>query len=197
MVALDRPRERRKYCLADVPWLLQLPEYADGRFELIEGEIVAMSPTGLSHGRQSGYITYFLVEYALRSGLGYVTTDTGYYAADDDETLLGPDVAFIHMDRLDDPDSHQFVPTMPDLAVEVKSPNDSYAFIRRKAELYLRRGTRLVWLVFPERRVVEVCSLDDAGELRIDPVNADGTLSGGDVLPGFTLELSRVFSQAR
>ncbi len=197
MVALDRPRERRKYCLADVSWLLQLPEYADGRFEIIEGEVVAMSPTGFTHGRQSGYITFFLVEYALHSGLGYVTTDTGYYAADDDETLLGPDVAFIRMERLDDPDSQQFVPAMPDLAVEVKSPNDSYAFIRRKAELYLRRGTRLVWLVYPDQRVVEVCRLDDAGKLQIDSVSADGALSGEDVLPGFTLELSRVFSQAR
>ena len=196
MVAMDRPRERRKYCLADVPWLLQLPEYADGRFELIEGEVVAMAPTGLSHGRQSGYITYFLVEYAERTGLGVVTADTGYFAADDDETLLGPDVAFIRMERLDDPDSQQFVPAMPDLAVEVKSPNDTYAFIRRKAELYLRRGSRLVWLVYPDRRVVEVCRLDDAGELKIDSVSADDALSGEDVLPGFTLELSRVFSQA-
>ena len=197
MVVLDRPREKRKYCLADVTWLLQLPEFADGRFELIEGEVVAMAPTGLSHGRQSNRIGRFLDEYAEQTGLGVVTTDTGYYAADDDATLLGPDVAFIRMDRLDDPDSQQFVPAMPDLAVEVKSPNDSYAGARRKADLYLRRGSRLVWLVFPERRVVEVCRLDDAGGLIIDTVNADGALSGEDVLPGFTLELSRVFSQAR
>ncbi len=197
MVALDRPRERCKYCLADVSWLLQLPEYADGRFELIEGEVVAMSPTGLSHGRKSSRIIRILDEYAERTGLGIVTADTGYFAADDDETLLGPDVAFIRRERLDDPDSQQFVPTMPDLAVEVKSPNDTYAYIRRKAELYLRRGTRLVWLVYPDRRVVEVCRLDDAGELIIDSVSADGALSGEDVLPGFTLELSRVFSQAR
>ncbi len=155
-----------------------------------------MAPTGLSHGRQSNRIGRFLDEYAERTGLGVVTADTGYFAADDDETLLGPDVAFIRMERLDDPDSQQFVPAMPDLAVEVKSPNDTYAFIRRKAELYLRRGSRLVWLVYPDRRVVEVCRLDDAGELQIDSVSADDALSGEDVLPGFTLELSRVFSQA-
>ncbi|MCY4466283.1 MAG: Uma2 family endonuclease [Chloroflexi bacterium] len=194
MRLLERPRARRKYCLADIPALLRMSEYADGRFELIEGEIVAMPPTGLSHGRQSGYIIRFLVEYAERTGLGIVTADTGYFAADDDETLLGPDVAFIRIDRLDDPDSHQFVPAMPDLAVEVKSPNDTYAATRRKAELYLRRGSRLVWLVYPDRHVVEVCRLDDAGELQIDFVPADGALSGEDVLPGFTLELSRVFS---
>ena len=197
MRLLERPRERRKYCLADLPWLLQLPEYADGRFELIEGEVVAMVPTGLSHGRQSNRIGRFLDEYAERTGLGIVTADTGYFAADDDETLLGPDVALIRMERLDDPDSQQFVPAMPDLAVEVKSPNDSYAATRRKADLYLRRGSRLVWLVYPDRLSVEVCRLDDAGKLQIDSVPADGALSGEDVLPGFTLDLSRVFSQAR
>ena len=194
MVALDRPRERRKYCLADVPWLLQLPQYADGRFELIEGEVVAMPPTGLAHGRRSNRIGRYLDEYAEATGAGVVAADTGFFADDDDETLLGPDVAFIRMERLDDPDSPRFVGLMPDLAVEVKSPNDTFAATRRKAELYLQRGTRLVWLVYPARRNVEVCRLDDAGEMRVETVYVGGALSGEDVLPGFRLELSRVFS---
>ena len=194
MVALDRPRERRKYCLADAPWLLQLPQYADGRFELIEGEVVAMPPTGLAQGRRSNRIGRYLDEYAEETGARVVTADTGFYAEADDETLLGPDVAFVRMERLDKPDSPQFVGLMPDLAVEVKSPNDTFAATRRKAELYLRRGTRLVWLVYPARRNVEVCRLDDASEMRVETVHIGGALAGEDVLPGFRLELSRVFS---
>ena len=67
--------------------------------------------------------------------------------------------------------------------------------MRRKAGLYLDRGTSIVWLMYPERREVEVCTLDEDGEIAYETVGADGELSGGDALPGFTLDLSRVFTQ--
>ena len=91
---------------------------------------------------------------------------------------------------------------MPDLAVETAAQIPQ-RHIRlhagRKAGLYLDRGTSIVWLVrrkagYPERREVEVCTLDADGEIAYETVGADGELSGGDALPGFTLDLSRLFS---
>ena len=186
--------ERRGYTVADFDWLLQMPEYADGKFELIEGEIITMDPVGFVHGHRATRIERLLDEYAERTGTGMVTTETGYYRAGDGETLLAPDVAFTRMENLPSPDSEEFVPVMPDLAVEIKSPNDTFAHMRRKAELYLRRGTQIVWLVYPERRGVEVCTLQETGEIAREFITEDGSLSGGDALPGFVLELRRLFS---
>ncbi len=196
---MDAPpalEEKRKYTVADFEWLARLPEYADCRFEMHEGELVKMEPAGLWHSNRSVRISRLLDEYAERTGSGMVTSDGGHYSVEDDETLLAPDAAFTRMERLSDPELHAFVPVMPDLAVEVKSPRDSYAFMRRKTLLYLERGTTIVWLVYPERREVEVCALDADGDMTSEFVGEDDELSGGDVLPGFTLTLSRLFYQA-
>ena len=190
----QRPVKRRRYTVADFDWLAQLPQYQDARFEIIEGEIVDMPPVGEWHGFGSNRIGRLLDEFVEATGAGIVTTETGYYDKQDEATLLGPDVAFRRTDKQPDPDSDGFVPRMPDLAVEVKSPNDSTLQLRRKARLFLERGTAIVWLVYPERRQVEVCALDAVGDMTREVIGADGELSGGDVLPGFTLPLSRLFS---
>ena len=194
MIAGERFTERRRLTVADLWRMAQLPEYADRHFELIEGEIVKMAPVGEWHGFGTTRIARLLDEYVEATSAGIVTTETGYFHGDDDETLLAPDVAFRRTVLPADPDSNRFVPVMPSLVAEIKSPRDTYAYMRRKAELYLRRGTQIVWLVYPERRGVEVCTLDDAGALQTEFVAEDGSLSGGDALPGFVLELSRLFS---
>ena len=194
MIAPERLGKRRKYTVADIDWLARLPEYADGSFEIIEGEIVKMAPVGEWHGFGAIRIGRLLDEYVEATGAGRVTNETGYYDLGDDETVLAPDVAFRRLDAKANPPSSSFVTQMPDLAVEIKSPNDTYAHMRRKAELYLRRGTQIVWLVYPERRGVDVCTLDEAGAIAREFIDENGSLNGGDALPGFTLELSRLFT---
>ena len=194
-IVRDRPATRQIYTVADFEWLARLPQYADRRFELHEGEIVKMDPSGEIHGSIALTIGTYLRLYLMKHPLGRATVEAGHYAQSDDSTLLGPDVAFRRLDVSTEPPVPGFVSQMPDLAVEVKSPNDSYRQMRRKAGLYLDRGTSIVWLVYPERREVEVCALDAHGEIAYETVGADGELSGGDALPGFTLDLSRVFAQ--
>jgi len=82
---------------------------------------------------------------------------------------------------------------MPDLAVEIKSPSESMPQMRRKARLYLEKGTLMVWLVLPGRQSVEVWQRGAAGEITSEMIERDGTLSGGAVLPGFALPLRRLF----
>ena len=190
----ERPAERRKYTVADFDRLVQLPQYQDARFEIIEGELVKMDASGEVHGSFAFEIAARIWLHLQSTPLGIGTVETGHYSIDDDTTLLVPDVAFRRSDVKAEPPIAGFVPKMPDLAVEVKSPYDAYTHMRRKAQLYLERGTEIVWLVYPERRQVEVCALDAAGDMTREIVGADGELSGGDVLPGFTLPLSRLFS---
>jgi len=81
------------------------------------------------------------------------------------------------------------VPLMPDLAIEVKSPDDSYKTMRGKAAYYLQNGSKLVWLIYPEKRVIEVYRAggDD------DFLNIEDTLTADDLLPGFALPVRTLF----
>lgn len=81
----------------------------------------------------------------------------------------------------------EFVPS--GLVIEVKSSTDSKRAMRRKAERYLALGTRIVWLVFPDEQYIEVYLPDED----VKTVGIDGTLDGGDVLPGFTLSIAEIF----
>ena len=65
---------------------------------------------------------------------------------------------------------------MPDLAVEIKSPSNTLTELRGKAAIYLRRETQLVWIVIPERKAVEVCRLDDKGDMQTEFIGAYGAL---------------------
>ena len=107
--------EKRSYTVADFEWLARLPQYADRRFELHEGEIVKMDPSGLWHSNRTARITRLLDEYAERTGSGMVTAEGGHFSIYDAETLLAPDCAFTRMERLAVPESQAFAPVMPDL----------------------------------------------------------------------------------
>ena len=190
----ERPVKRRKYTVADFDWLAQLPQYQDARFEIIEGELVKMDASGEVHGSFAFEIAARIWLHLQSTPLGIGTVETGHYSIDDDTTLLVPDVAFRRSDVKAEPPRAGFVPKMPDLVVEIKSPYDAYTHMRRKAQLYLERGTEIVWLIYPDSKEAEVCALDAAGDMTREIIGADGELTGGDVLPGFTLPLSRLFS---
>ena len=190
----ERPVKQRKYTVADFDWLAQLPQYRDSRFEIVEGEIVDMPPVGEWHGFGSTRIGRLLDEFVEATSAGIVTSETGYYDKEDDETLLGPDVAFRR--RTSQRIRTRIVSCPSCLTWLLKSNLQATATSLCSA----RRGStssaaqEIVWLVYPERRQVEVCALDADGEITSEIVGADGELSGGDVLPGFTLPLSRLFS---
>ena len=178
----------------DSVWQLSsAPEYVDKRLYLIDGELYVMSGPGGVHGRLAIMIGALIWFFVQEHDLGEVTGETGYYAADNRSTLLRPDVAFISKARAPVPFPEKFIPLMPDLAVEIASPSDSLAQLRRKAAIYLDNGSSLVWIVLPAENGVDVCRSADGARLDIEFVPADGLLSGEDVLPGFELELRRLF----
>lgn len=170
------------------------PENANRRFELINGELVEMPAPGEEHGFIAGEIAFHIRLFDADRKLGILTVDAGYYSQEDRSTVLGPDVAFRRADASAPPLQKKWAPTMPDLAVEIKSPSNTLVELRQKAALYLRRETQLVWIVIPDSRGVEVCRLDANGEVEREFVAEDGALSGESVLPGFSLELSTLFA---
>jgi Uma2 family endonuclease len=165
---------------------LARPENAERRFELIDGEIVEKMTTE-EHSVIAGNIVTFLNLWLWEHPLGIAGVEGRHRASETPEYDLLPDVSFrLHRDM---PIVRSgAVPFMPDLAVEVKSPDDRLARMRRKADYYLEQGTQIVWLVLPEQRVVHVYTQDATLVL-----GESDTLSGDPVLPGFTLPVRDIF----
>ena len=76
------------------------------------------------------------------------------------------------------------------------APDVALAQLRRKAAIYLDNGSSLVWIVLPAEKGVDVCRSAAGSRLDIEFVGQDSKLSGDDVLPGFELEMTRLFPSA-
>ncbi len=169
------------------------PETADGsREELVRGEIDTMPPPGFPHGIVQGHFYFYLRSWAngQRQASGRVTVETGLPTETDPDTVRGPDVAYWSYARLPAdqvPDVYAEVPA--DLVVEVLSPDDSHRRIAQKIREYFAVGVRLVWVANPNDRTVTVYTKPGGGTVHW----ADDTLTGGDVLPGFTCPVASFF----
>lgn len=182
--------DQTRLSLADYAALCALPENADRRLELVDGELVEKRMPSFVPSQIAILIAYFLMDYLRHNPLGYVTGEQGGYRLDD-HTVLIPDVAYIRKERLPTPPERE-APVPPDLAVEILSPSHSKRALRQKAERYLAAGVALVWLVFPQTRQVEVYTPhSDVTEL-----DETDILRGGDLLPNFELAVLTLFAQA-
>ena len=126
----------------------------------------------------------------LPRGLGRITVECGYHPPGDRGTVLLPDVAFEGLPRAAQPSRSTYVPYMPDIAVEVISPSQTWAQTRRKPGRYLRHGAALVWIIDP---MAERADVWRQGTERRESIEIDGELSGDDSLPGFRLPLRKIF----
>ena len=185
--------KKRLYTVDDVLDMQGWDGKRDRKYELIDGELIEISPTNYPHARLAGRLFRYFEDYAESRNLGEASVEAGFHPANDRSTLLAPDVAFIVRARRPDPASFTLVGFMPDLAVEIKSPSNTMAELRRKAAIYLENGTQLVWLIDPMKRRAEICRLGRDGRFQTQTVESGGKLDGEDVLPGFKLALRQLF----
>jgi len=164
-------------------------ENADRLFELVDGEIEEKMPTE-EHGVLTLRIGSKLLIFVEINDLGRVAVEVRYRNPDDPNNTRLPDVSFTSKERALPLVKKGSVPQMPDLAVEVQSPDDSLPKMRAKARYYLANGCKIVWLVLPSKRLVEVYRADETEDILTE---AD-TLDGGDVLPGFILPVKAIFA---
>jgi Uma2 family endonuclease len=162
-----------------------------GRCELVRGELVMMSPAGFRHSRIALRIGSILMEYAERHGLGTVTNaDCGFYIASNPDTVRAPDAAFVRAERIPAVEPVGFFRGAPDLAVEVLSPDDRKREVLAKVQEWLAAGCQVVWVVDPDKETVAVYSSSGAEHFQ-----QSDTLSGRDVLPGFSLAVAEIFAR--
>jgi Uma2 family endonuclease len=180
------PEKSKLHTVDEFEAFIAQPDNDERLFELIEGEIVEKVPT-LEHGVITGNIFGPIWNFTRERGIGRVAQEVRHRLPGDEHNNRLPDIAF-YTDKTKPLIAHGPTPYLPDLAVEVKSPNDSLPKLRAKAHYYLSNGCRLVWLVIPDKRLVFVLAADDE-----EIFDEDDTLDGGDILPGFKLPVREIF----
>ena len=161
------------------------------RGELIRGVLHETMATGQKHGWIVSKLVALLMNFIMPRRLGRVlASDSGIWLERDPDTVREPDIAFTLAERLPPGgpvDGYSEV--VPDLVVEVVSPNDRPGEVAEKTAMWLSFGVRLVWLVRPDRRTIEV---HRAGG-QVETLSEGDALDGLDVLPGFSCDLTAVF----
>ncbi|MFL6284006.1 MAG: Uma2 family endonuclease [Pyrinomonadaceae bacterium] len=162
------------------------------RFELIRGELFVKKLFSPAHGVLCSEIVTAIGTFVEAHDLGLVFgTGTGYVVGRNPDSVVGVDAAFVSHERLSEVEDFDFfLPFAPDLGVEVLSLNDTADEITEKVSIYFAAGSRVVWVFNPKKRTAAVYT--SPTDVRI--LSEHETLEGGEVLPGFKLELSKLFS---
>jgi Uma2 family endonuclease len=174
---------------ADELW--RLPD--DGmRHELIRGELTTMPPSGAEHGGTTVNLATPLDQHARSHDLGRVlAAETGFVLARDPDTVRAADVAFVEKGRIPRGGlPREFFPGAPNLAVEVVSPSDTLVEVQEKVEEWLTAGAQMVWVVNPRNRTVTVYR----SPTKPIVLTANDELDGQDVVPGFRIRVSELFT---
>ncbi len=157
--------------------------------ELVRGQLIVREPPGTRHGGIAASLFYFLSDFVRRQGSWTVLAqDTGFKISTDPDTVRAPDVGFVSRDRAGDIPQQGYAALAPDLLAEVLSADDRPAEVLAKVADWLAAGTKIVWVVDPERLEARVYRQD--GSLSV--LGNDDSLDGDDVLPGFSCPLKDV-----
>jgi Uma2 family endonuclease len=156
------------------------------------GELIVMPPTGSDTGKINFDIAGQLWLWNRQTKLGVAfDSSTGFHLPNGSDR--SPDAAWLRQDRWDALTSEQqagFAPLCPDFVLELRSKNDNLEPLRAKMREYLENGARLGWLIDRKNKKVEIYRQNRDVEVLDNPV----TLSGENVLPGFVLDLTEVWS---
>lgn len=181
---------REKLYTVEEFWeIASLPENEDRLLEWEDGVIIDMGSSRRINTVTAARIIYFLNAFVLPRNLGLLTGPDAGYELHYVKRVRRPDAAFLSIKYGIELVGVEFN-IAPDLAVEVVSPHED---VFKKAREYLQSGTRIVWAVYADEKMVYVFHLDADGSLRSVPFGMEDTLDGGDVLPGFALAVSDVF----
>ncbi|MCA9906613.1 MAG: Uma2 family endonuclease [Anaerolineae bacterium] len=185
----DSPVTTKPITIDEFEAFLALPENQDRRFELIHGEIVEKKMPGYLHQLISKLLFLLLHNFAEAHDLGEVMYEVRYRANPDDiENDRIPDISFTVKARIPAVTAGA-VMQIPDLCVEIQSPNDYPKQMRDKANYYLENGARQVWLIYTRKPLIEVMYPDGQSDFYYP----GDTLTGGDLLSGFEVALETIF----
>jgi Uma2 family endonuclease len=166
------------------------PFNGDVLYEVVNGQFVELPPMSAQEVGLAGILLGHIWLFLGPNCPPWVVGEMLFHLADDLPERR-PDVAYVSAERW----PHRFIPrtrawwVVPDLAVEVVSETNIAEEIQIKLHEYFRAGVRLVWVIYPEPACVYVYESPKA----VKVLDRGDTLEGGQVLPGFTLPLDKLF----
>ncbi len=156
-----------------------------------QGKIIIMSPTGGETGRRNAEINRQLGNWAKQDGAGVVFDSNTEFRLPNGANR-SPDASWILKSRweaIPEPEREKFPPTCPDFVIELLSPSDNLEETKLKMQEYIANGARLGWLIDPKNKRVWAYTGDG-----VQILDRPKALSGEPLLPGFTLDLTEIFS---
>ncbi|MEL6456842.1 MAG: Uma2 family endonuclease [Cyanobacteria bacterium J06621_15] len=155
------------------------------------GEISIMPPTGSETGNRNFNLALQLGNWSEKDGTGICfDSSTGFKLSTGAER--SPDASWISLERwnsLSEEQQQGFAPTCPDFVIELRSKSDTLKPLQKKMEEYMQEpGIRLGWLIDRKNKRVDVYRPQS-----VECLENPDTVSGEDVLPGFILNMSRVW----
>lgn len=156
----------------------------DVRYELVEGELITMSPGMLHHNLVHDRILVLLLTFVKARKVGTVVSEQAFQLSE--RTVRVPDVAFVRSGRQLAHDRP--IEGAPDLAIEVVSPSNTPREIDQRVSDYFAAGCHRIWVVYPEDREVYIHGLAGVTRRR-----GDDLLEDPELLPGFSVEVAELF----
>jgi Uma2 family endonuclease len=156
------------------------------------GELIVMPPTGSDTGNKNADILGQLWLWNRQTQLGQIfDSSSGFHLPNGADR--SPDVSWISQDRWDTltpEEKSGFAPLCPDFVLELRPKHDSLESLQQKMQEYQENGAKLGWLIDRNRKKVEIYRPKKSVEVQ----NSPNSLSGEDILPGFTLDLSEIWN---
>lgn len=149
-----------------------------------------MPPTGGEHDYLRSRVDRIFGGYVESNDLGLIFAgDTGVRYENDPDTVMAADISFVSKGRIPEGVPKGYLTVIPDLLVEIVSPNDRVSDLEVKITAYLEAGVRMVVVLHPATRIIRV----HRSTTDIETLTLSDVLHGGDVLPGFNCKVSKMF----
>lgn len=176
---------------ATVEDVTRLRDTEGRRYELVDRTLVEKA-MGWQESLLAMVLGHWLCEFLEENNLGLATGADGMTRLFDN-TVRGPNVAFVRWDRLPGgtiPDAP--IPELvPNFVIEVLSVSNTRGEMARKRREYFHAGVELAWFVDPRGRTVAVFT--SADDFKV--YDEEASVAGGTVLPGWTVELEKLFAK--
>jgi len=170
---------------------MALPKEGD-RYELINGELVNMGNSGMEHGYLSSNLTVILGGYVFAHKLGVICDSSTAFTMKTGNKR-SPDISFVSKERLRGIKRlpKGFFEGAPDLAVEIISPNNTFAELHGKMIEYFENECRLAWLIHPDEQSILVYRSSHPDRL----LKVTDNLEGEEIISGFSMAIKDLFME--
>jgi Uma2 family endonuclease len=161
----------------------------DCRLELTStGELIAMPPTGWITSARNSDLTTQVSNWNRETQRGVVFDSSGGFILSNG-AIYSPDVSWVEKSRLEGVPTTGFLPLAPDFVIELRSASDSLPQLQNKMLEYLENRVRLGFLINPQAKQVGIYRVGQSAEWLESVLH----LSGEEVLPGLTLDLTTIW----